>query len=236
VNGILFCDIRTRTAALKSLHYSPLPCAMTLSRTPSVTSTTSSLPSYNATARDSTPPTYSETLSAPDRAFIAQQSRLLEGIKEEEPPHALPYPPARSNEWDIERLEQINLLAQQVIEANQPPPPMTRRNKWLTWLLILLVFALPFSIGAAHAMAQSLEYQGRDGTGCGKPTPMTSGIYFAISLPWLIVWMIQRTLRFKWHKDHVAWCKWWSLGLSLVVGIGYAVYIGVAFGTKYCRE
>ena len=195
-------------------------------------------PSYAVVSRQPDLSRYSElveSLSPPERAFIANQTRLLNSGAD-----GFRYADAKavtsnvsSNDPDLEHLQrQVDDAERQNRQATNPQGN-AKANVWRIFLTMVVLLALPAVFTALAAIPSSFPYSDKCSDKRQAKVKGTA-IYFGIALGWLLVWSLLRTWKHKGRnrprgpraKSSVFW--------TCFIWIGYCVVVAFIWVRNVC--
>ena len=211
---------------------------MSPSRRTSSLAASSLLPSYAAVSRQSGPPTYSEhvdSLSPPERAFIANQARLLDNGD-----GTVRYADAKastskasSNDLDIERSQRLVDNAERRNRQASNPQGNPTANAWRVFLTMVVLFALPAVFAALAAIPNSFPYSHKCSDKRQAKVKGTA-IYFGIALGWLLFWSLLRTWKHKSRNRPRGPRAMFSIFWTWFIWIGYCVVVAFVWVKNVC--
>ena len=186
------------------------------------------LPTYNAATASSTLPTYDESLTAPERAFIADQTRLFNHVGG-----------AIDTKPELESTREVSGNANRDPERGQAPatprPQANAADGWLIFLSVVLLFGLPavFSSIAVHIGDMPYSQKSRC-DGLREPVPKQLAIIFGIVFGWLFGWLTIRIWRCRRKSRAAAPGRGVSVFLTVIITFGYCTFVAEILRKKVC--
>ena len=210
---------------------------MSVARGHSLASTTSRLPTYTAATRQSTLPTYEQhvdSLSPPERAFIAGQTRLLNGIRDQNPDRKPSHSEVTSYDRDIERLQGLTKGTERPDQPAATPPRPPTANAWRIFFTIVILVAMPAAFATLAGIASDFPYASRC-SGRRRATVKGTAIYFGIAVGWLAAWTLMRWWKHSHRLRHARGStRGFSVFWTCFIWIGYCVVVGYIWSKNVC--
>ena len=173
------------------------------------------------------------SLPPPERAFIADQARLLSNHDIRHPNAKAAVRNATSNNANIERVQ--GLVDDAESRHRQAPNPQRnpRANAVANFFTVVVLFALVPVFTVLAAVPHSFPYSHK----CpGKRQASVKGtaVYFGTALGWLLVWSLLRGWKHRGRSRAKGAGAVFSIFLTVFTWVGYCVVVALIWVKKVC--